>query len=533
MSSSAPLKHATRLRVLLVEDQEDDALLILRELQSGGFDVLFQRVDSEETMRAALTLEPWDLVISDHSMPGFDVFGALSVLHASGFDLPFIVVSGALDEERAVTALKAGAADFIVKGRLARLVPAVSRELRESSDRLERRRAEIAAEDSRAQKLRADAANEAKSKVLASVTHELRTPLNAILGFTELLATQAQERLSPAQNGYLAQVQTSARHLLHLVNDLLDLSKIDAGCMELLPVPTSFAQIATEALDLMQPLLLQRNLHFEKSVPNDLPTLLVDPTRLRQILFNLLSNAIKFTPRGGSVGLDAVVANQKLCFSVHDTGVGVPPEDLPKLFQDFQQLDTSLGGKYEGTGLGLSITKRLVELHGGAITVSARSGGGTTFRVELPVEIAPTLAPVLPNVRPVSMHTRDPERKCSVVVVEDDPPSARLFQAVLEARGYAVVNAATIDEAIAEIRGTRPDLVITDMNVPGGGGLRLLSTLRSDPALEDLYVIATTASGAPAEKERLLAAGFDAYAGKPLDMPRLDALIDFALARPS
>jgi PAS domain S-box-containing protein len=229
----------------------------------------------------------------------------------------------------------------------------------------------------------ADTANEAKSAFLANMSHELRTPLNAVIGFSELLEQQIFGALNDKQTAYVGNVLVSGRHLLQLVNDILDISKVEAGRMDLVYEVLPIGSIVDVVRGVIQGLAAKKGINFEVSVPDDLPEVQVDPGRIKQVLYNLISNAIKFTPRGGVVRLSAEAAGGYLVVKVADTGVGISREDLPRLFREFEQLPQPGGVRPEGTGLGLALTKRLVELHGGKVEVESELGKGSTFSVYL------------------------------------------------------------------------------------------------------------------------------------------------------
>jgi two-component system sensor histidine kinase/response regulator len=375
-----------KLRVLLVEDSEVDAALVLRALRAGGYDLEHRRACTAAELEQALQSASWDTVISDYFLPGFDAPGALAIVKRYDPDLPFIIVSGTVEEDLAIAAMKAGAQDYLMKDRLSRLVVSVERELREASARKDTRAAQEAAALTRRELERADAANKAKSRFLANMSHELRTPLNAIIGFSELLEDGISGPLDPRQSEFVGYIHTSARHLLSLITDLLDLSKVEAGRLDLNIENVCLPAIAHAANDVLAPVADKRGVALSLALPADLPNFSADPLRLKQIIYNLLSNAIKFTPPKGEVWLSARVVNPELEFAVRDTGSGIRAEDLPRLFLEFEQLgarrNQDLAG---GTGLGLALTKRLVELHGGSITVESEWGRGSTFTVRLPL----------------------------------------------------------------------------------------------------------------------------------------------------
>jgi PAS domain S-box-containing protein len=229
----------------------------------------------------------------------------------------------------------------------------------------------------------ADTANQAKSAFLANMSHELRTPLNAVIGFSELLEQEIFGELNDKQTAYVGNVLVSGRHLLQLVNDILDISKVEAGRMDLAYELTPIGGIVDVVRGVIQAVAAKKGINLEVAVPDELPAVQVDPGRIKQVLYNLISNAIKFTPRGGVVRLSAVAEGDYLVVRVADTGVGIAREDLGRLFREFEQLPQPGGVRPEGTGLGLALTKRLVELHGGKVEVESELGKGSTFSVYL------------------------------------------------------------------------------------------------------------------------------------------------------
>jgi signal transduction histidine kinase len=375
-----------KLKALVVEDMETDAELVLLALQEGGYHVEHRRVWSAGQLRDALAREPWDVVISDYSMPSFDAPSALAIVKESALDVPFIIVSGTVGEDLTVAAIKAGAHDYLMKDRLARLAVSVERELREAAERRQKRAAQEAAEQARREREHAESANLAKSRFLANMSHELRTPLNAIIGFSELLEQGIAGELQPKQAEFVGFVLSSAQHLLELITDILDLSKVEAGRMELHVELTTLSGVARMIENVLKPLVAKQGVTLSINIPAELPPFAADPVRLKQVLYNLLSNAIKFTPAGGTVALDARAAGQQLEIAVRDTGTGIRAEDMPRLFHEFEQVGDGSGAqKAGGTGLGLALTKRLVALHGGSIDVESEWGCGSTFTVRLPM----------------------------------------------------------------------------------------------------------------------------------------------------
>jgi two-component system, sensor histidine kinase and response regulator len=507
----------TPLRLLLLEDSTDDELLLLRALSSAGYDVDHKRVFARETLEQALAERTWDIVISDYSMPGFDARGALQIVRTSGLDLPFIIVSGTVGEDLAVAAIKAGANDYLMKDRLARLPSSIERELREAREHRERAAAERAAREALEQKTHAELASRAKSTFLANMSHELRTPLNAIVGYSELLGQGVGGPLLPKQREFLDGVLLGSRHLLRLISDILDLSKLEAGRVEIHKQPTSAHEIAHSVRDALLPLLDQNDLTLTVTVSNDLPLLWVDPTRLKQILYNLLSNAIKFTARGGSIRVEARRLAHELEISVADTGCGIAEEDLPRLFVEYEQVSADEHRRALGTGLGLALSKKLVELHGGSMAVESKLGEGTCFSMRLPLYAAE--APELPSAA-AAPAPESRVKPSTILVVEDDPPSRALMRHILEHQGHQVLLASDVSEALM-LLDRSPALILSDLSVPNGGGARLLREVRKLRALDHVPIVAVTAEAMHGDRARILGQGFDGYLSKPVDFTAL------------
>jgi signal transduction histidine kinase len=367
-----------------LEDVEDDALLTLRALRTGGFEVSCERVWSRAALLSALELGAWDVVISDYSMPGFTAPEALMVVREHSPDLPFIIVSGTAGEDLTVAAMKAGAQDYLTKDKLARLCVSVEREQREAKDRKERRAAQARAEQAILEKKQAEAASLAKTQFLATMSHELRTPLNAILGFSELLDQGVAGTLSPKQAEYVGYVLTGGRHLLRLVTEVLDLAKVEAGKLDLELERMSLAELAAEVAESLRVGAEERGVQLELLLPEDVPEVMADALRMKQVLYNLVSNALKFTPPGGQVRLQLQASRANLELRVSDTGAGIAEDDIHRLFRAFEQAGAA-DRRVQGTGLGLVICKQLVELHGGTIAVESLLNRGSTFTVLLPI----------------------------------------------------------------------------------------------------------------------------------------------------
>lgn len=338
----------------------------------------------------------------------------------------------------------------------------------------------------------ADAANRAKSNFLANMSHELRTPLNAIIGFSELLEDQTFGPLNDKQQRYVTNVHSSGRHLLQLVNDILDLAKIEAGRLVLEPESIDLNALLHDMQRGIEPLATAKRQTFVLEVAENLPSLTADRPKVKQILYNLFSNAIKFTPEGGRIGVRATPARSddggdQIQVAVWDSGVGIAEEDLHRIFLEFEQVDSSYVRQQEGTGLGLALTQRLVEAHGGRIWVESKPGKGSTFTFVLPTEGRATSIEPRPttSVRKVEQDREGP----LVLVVEDDPTARELLSHYLVEHGYRVLYARSAAEALDLVRKHRPAAITLDILLPDENGLQLLSKLRADPVTKDIPVV--------------------------------------------
>jgi CheY-like chemotaxis protein len=360
-------------------------------------------------------------------------------------------------------------------------------EVRSYSQDLERKVAERTAEMERA--------NRAKSEFLANMSHELRTPLNSIIGFGDLLKLQHAGPLNPKQMRYLQNIQAGGVHLLNLVNDILDLARIEAGRLVLNRARVTVAPLVAQALEAVRPEAEKKELLLAAELEPELPAIAADPLRLRQILANLLSNAVKFTGSGCRVTVRARrIPLDLLEIQVEDTGIGIAPEDLHRLFQKFEQLETGASKSYQGTGLGLALTRRLTEMHGGSIAVhSAGRGCGSTFTVRLPI---------------------DPRRqRPAVLLVDDDPEVRRMLDDACRTWGWEPIAAETLAQARAVVESGLPDLVILDAALPDGSGTAFTREFRRGHPTP-VPILMHTGLGAE-EGQAALEAGADDYLVKP------------------
>ncbi|MBW4521979.1 MAG: response regulator [Scytolyngbya sp. HA4215-MV1] len=371
----------------------------------------------------------------------------------------------------------------------------------------------------------AQTASLAKSEFLSAMSHELRTPLTCVIGMSATLLRWSFGELSQKQRDYLAMIQSSGEHLLELINDILDLSQVEAGKTVLNISQFSLSQVAHQTLQTFKEKarLNQIALKLELQISPEQDLFTADSRRVKQILYNLLSNAIKFTSEGGQVTLRLMIENNIALIAVKDTGIGIAEQHLPLLFQKFQQLDTSYQRKYEGTGLGLALTKQLVELHGGWIGVQSKVGMGSTFTVRLPaLPLPPPSAPAAETLHIQSKPLIQPAAvKKRIVVIEDHEDSATLICDLLTTAGYQVIWMIEGMTAVKQIEILLPALVITDIQLPGINGLEIINHLRQHPLTHSVKILALTAKALPEDQDECLQAGAHGYLAKPIQPEQL------------
>lgn len=415
-------------------------------------------------------------------------------------------------------------------------------DLKALSDQLRERGREVAQKNAQLEQ-----ANRLKTEFLANMSHELRTPMNAIIGFSEVLKDGLVGDLSVDQLDYVNEIFGSANHLLSLINDILDLSKIEAGKMELHLERVDLPDLLRNSLSIIKEKAHAHGVRVDLDLAEEIGEVYLDARRCKQIVFNLLSNAVKFTADGGRVGLAARRDGDHLVVTVSDTGIGIPADQIDRLFRPFEQLDGSLARRFEGTGLGLAMVRRLAELHGGGASVRSQVGEGSHFTVTLPYRVsldslgipaesepAPgAISPLVKLPAPRVATKSDGESSGSplVLVVEDDDTAAKLLDMQLTSSGYRTQRAKDAGQALALIQSEHPDLVILDIILPDIDGWEFLSMLKQDPALAGIPVVVVSIV---ADAEKGLALGAVNVLEKPLRKEVLMQAIDgLALPEPS
>ena len=410
-----------------------------------------------------------------------------------------------------------------------------------------------------------------KDDFLAMMSHELRTPLNAILGMTEALQEQIFGTVTSEQKTALETIERSGTHLLALITDILDVAKMNAGTMFLEPTEISLASICQSCISLMRQEALKKSLQLHTHLPPSLPNVWGDEQRIRQVIINLLSNAIKFTPSGGQISLKLTIETvapigpvprfvghpsinpspptQWLHLAVSDTGIGIAPHFLSKLFEPFIQMDSALNRQYEGTGLGLALVKQIIELHDGQVKVTSEVGQGSCFTIVLPcapsqysqdskpkgLTASYSLTSHSPALKPSCQEDlallSDPpsllakEASPIILLAEDNEASAKTLSSYLGGKGYRMLNATNGREAVSIAQEEEPDVILMDIQMPEMDGLTAIQSLRASPQFAQVPIIALTALAMEGDRDRCLAAGANEYLSKPIKLKQLVTMI--------
>jgi signal transduction histidine kinase len=515
------------LRVLLIDDNQGDRLLAIRELKKTFSDLQVQEVSEANELTPALAQGAFDLVITDYQLRWSNGLEILQTIKSRYPHCPVVMFTNSGSEEIAVKGMKQGLSDYVLKGKsLYRLGIAVQESLdkeklrREYAETLEQLK--LSEERYRQQAKELAEANHLKDEFLAVLSHELRSPLNPIVGWVQMLRSG---KLDPSKVDYaLETIERNARLQAQLIEDLLDISRILRDKLHLNPVPVDLVPTIEAAIENVRLAAEAKQIQIETHLEPRGKFVLGDAGRLQQILWNLLSNSIKFTTTGGKVEIRLTYVNLQAQITVKDTGKGINPEFLPHVFDYFRQADSSTTRNFGGLGLGLAIVHHLTEIHGG--TVQAESPGenqGSTFRVLLP--LMTTTSATTGEAVPVDsvFHLSG----VKVLVVDDEQDNLDIITYVLEDVGAVVTAVSTAAAALEQLSSFQPDVLVSDIGLPEMDGYALIQKVQALTTQQGKVIpaIALTAYAGEANQRQALEAGFQVHLSKPVDPGELIAAI--------
>jgi signal transduction histidine kinase len=524
MAQAVPLPSSEPRTVLLIEDNPGDARLIaemLREAGGAGF-----RLECAEGLTDGLerlARSGVDVVLLDLSLPEAQGLDSFLRVRDHGTDVPVVVLTGSDDEELGNRAVQSGAQDYLIKGQVDG--PLLGRSLRYAIERgrIEgelRCRAEQLAEMDRR-----------KDEFLATLAHELRNPLAPIRNLLQVLKMPRLDAATIERSR--GTMERQVQHLVRLVDDLLDVSRVMRGKVALRKEPVELARVVARAVETAQPLIEAQGHELILDLPSESLLLDADPVRLAQVVGNLLTNAAKYTEPKGRISVTAGREGDRALLCVRDTGIGIAPGMLPKVFELFVQVDHTSTKAQGGLGIGLTLAKNLVEMHGG--TVEARSAGlghGSEFAVRLPLAVVEPKAPSESKTaaRPQQAATAHGHR---LLVVDDNEDAAESLALLLRLQGHEVRVAHDGPAALAMLNGYQPEMVFLDIGMPGMDGYEVASRLRQRPGLEDLRLAALTGWGQREDRRRTAEAGFDHHLVKPVEPALLEQVLAGLRSGPS
>jgi signal transduction histidine kinase/uncharacterized protein (DUF302 family) len=489
--------------LLAIDDDPDNRAFLTKAVAKQGFEVV--TAPNATQARRQLDGRRPALIFLDVQMPEESGLALLPQMLRDYPESVVVMMTAYGSEQVAAEALRGGADDYIAKPiDLQRLRALLERNLDKQRLRAERQSLVARLKDSNRYLMRQHAAlrradeeilqinrqleqsNRYKSEFLANMSHELRTPLNAVLGFSEILLDATMNLTSGERTEFLRNIHSSGQHLLGLINDILDLAKIEAGKMELHAEEMPVAEALQEVTSILEPMARQQGLQLIMAGLAGVGVIKADRSKFKQVLYNLLSNAVKFTPPPGQITLTVKDSPEQLTVSVHDTGIGMKEEDLPKLFREFEQIDGSYTRRYQGTGLGLALCRRFVEMHGGRIWAESHFGKGSTFTFTIPRDARPGAAtePAVDEAQTVESMELP-----LVLVVEDDPASSQRLTAEIQGVGFRVAHAVDGNEAVRKAMEILPDLIVIETVLPIKDGWQVLTELRARAATADVPVL--------------------------------------------
>ncbi|TMD46723.1 MAG: response regulator [Chloroflexi bacterium] len=512
--------------LLAIDDDPDNRAFLTKAVAKQGFEVV--TAPNATQARRQLDSRRPALIFLDVQMPEESGLALLPQMLRDYPESVVVMMTAYGSEQVAAEALRGGADDYIAKPiDLQRLRALLERNLEKQRLRAERQSLVARLKDSNRYLMRQHAAlrradeeilqinrqleqsNRYKSEFLANMSHELRTPLNAVLGFSEILLDATMNLTSGERTEFLRNIHSSGQHLLGLINDILDLAKIEAGKMELHAEEMPVAEALQEVTSILEPMARQQGLQLIMAGLADVSVIMADRSKFKQVLYNLLSNAVKFTPPPGQITVTVKDSPEHLTVSVHDTGIGMKEEDLPKLFREFEQIDGSYTRRYQGTGLGLALCRRFVEMHGGRIWAESHFGKGSTFTFTIPrdARLGPAAEPSVEEAQTVESMELP-----LVLVVEDDPASSQRLTAEIQGVGFRVAHAVDGNEAVRKAMEILPDLIVIETVLPVKDGWQVLTELRARAATADVPVLVCSVT----KNQRLMTEfGVVGYVAKP------------------
>jgi signal transduction histidine kinase len=513
-----------KIKLLQVEDDETDSLLVLRQLKKEGFDVDYVRVKTRPDLEAELDKGGWDIVISDYSMPGFSGLEALRVFKARNLDIPFILVSGTVGEDLAVSIMKEGADDYLMKSALSRLGPAVTRELEEMQLRIEKKQAQLELIQA---KLAAEESSRVKSSLLANMSHEFRTPMNGILGFTEILSSIVTDE---SQKAMTVHILSSAQRLLRTLNSIMTFAQLDSGYLLNL-VNVNLSDLTKQCVDSITEHASEKKIEIKCDIE---PSVFIhsDEHLLQASLLNILDNAVKFTSQG-EIGVElkkSKMPSERYIISIRDTGIGIPAEKQEMIFDEFRQASEGYNRPYEGSGLGLAITRKSAALLNCKLELESEVGRGSTFRLSIPeksIEAPEQRAATLQDWH--STGLQESGKQPYLLLVEDNDANIDLVKLYLQ-KGYKLDVAKDALTAIELTNRNIYDAILMDINLgPGMDGGEAIEKIRQKNEYMKTPIIAVTGYTLQQEKEAILAKGANYYQEKPFNKKQLTGLLHEAL----
>src|SRR5689334_10985593 len=529
-SGSAFLVFAQAARLLVVDDEESLRITTAAIFENEGYVV--DTASSGDEAIDLLTAADYDLVLTDLHMEAGEGLAVLNEIRRNAPLTISVVLTGFASVESAIAALQEGAYDYLVKPcdietmkhtirrgvehRKLMLAEQKARaDLEQLNLDLEQRIIERTAELMRLN-TELEEANRAKDIFLATLSHELRTPLTPVVGWIKLLRSGNLDAKSISQA--LDAIERNAWLQARLIDDLLDTSRIATGKLQFEPRPTDLNTAVKAALETVRALAASRNIDLNVNLSAATLVVMGEPVRLQQIAWNLLSNAIKFTEPGGKVTVTTDAKRSEARLTVNDTGVGIPPDFLPHVFDRFRQADGSTSRRHGGLGLGLAIADALAKMHGGSLSANSDGvGTGSSFTFRIGLVSAAKIAAEIVEKKARSFEGLD------VLVVEDSEDTLMLLSAIFRNKGANVITAASAAEALQSAKDRRPDVVISDIGMPDVDGYEFLKQLKQMPGLSDVPAIAVSGYASDEDRQRALSVGYLTLVPKPVDV---DVLFD-------